>query len=162
MVVFLFTNVWAQHSFFILFFQVYHLGSNFGNRRTDLDKAIKKVSPVEQRLIDQLRRVCILVKGFTRDTWMRLKLIRETWILMKGERDSWIYELKWDMICLLIYTWPINFFFHFVKTSRFPGNIRTETWRFPFSKREAGIFPKHSCAKHDQGLHFAAGQIWRT
>ena len=109
-----------------------------------------------------MRRVCILVKGFTRDAWMRLKLIRETWILMKGERDSWIYEPKWDVICLLIYTWPINFFFHFVKTSRFPRNIRTETWRFPFSKREAGIFPKHSCAKHDQGLHFAAGQIWRT
>ena len=46
---------------------MYHLGSNFSNRRADLDKAIKKVSPVEQRLIDQLRRVCILVKGFTRD-----------------------------------------------------------------------------------------------
>ena len=90
-------------------------------------KLSKKVSPVEQRLIDQLRRVCILVKGFTRDAWMRLKLIRETWILMKGERDSWIYEPKWDVICLLIYTWPINFFFHFVKTSRFPRNIRTET-----------------------------------
>ena len=54
-------------SFFFFKPQVYHLGSNFSNRRADLDKAIKKVSPVEQRLIDQLRRVCILVKGFTRD-----------------------------------------------------------------------------------------------
>ena len=160
MVVFLFTNVWAQHSFFIHFFQILVQISVIVEQIWI--KLSKKVSPVEQRLIDQLRRVCILVKGFTRDAWMRLKLIRETWILMKGERDSWIYEPKWDVICLLIYTWPINFFFHFVKTSRFPRNIRTETWRFPFSKREAGIFPKHSCAKHDQGLHFAAGQIWRT
>ena len=27
--------------------QVYHLGSNYNNRRADLDIAIKKVSPVE-------------------------------------------------------------------------------------------------------------------
>ena len=53
---FLFTDIWAQHSFFTFFSdqsQVYHLGSNYNNRRGDLDTAIKKVSPVEQRLIYQ-------------------------------------------------------------------------------------------------------------
>ena len=52
----LFTDIWAQHSFFTFFSdqsQVYHLGSNYNNRRGDLDTAIKKVSPVEQRLIYQ-------------------------------------------------------------------------------------------------------------
>ena len=47
----LFTDIWAQHSFFTFFSdqsQVYHLGSNYNNRRGDLDTAIKKVSPVEQ------------------------------------------------------------------------------------------------------------------
>ena len=33
--------------------QVYHLGSNYSNRRGDLDTAIKTVSPVDQRLIHQ-------------------------------------------------------------------------------------------------------------
>ena len=39
--------------------QVYHLGSNYNNRRGDLDTAIKKVSPVEQRLIYQSWHVWI-------------------------------------------------------------------------------------------------------
>ena len=47
--------------------QVYHLGSNYNNRRADLDIAIKKVSPVEQQLIYQSCYICIPVKVFTRD-----------------------------------------------------------------------------------------------
>ena len=43
--------------------QVYHLGSNHNNCRADLDRAFKKLSPVEQRLTYQSCYVSILVKG---------------------------------------------------------------------------------------------------
>ena len=115
-----------QHSFFILFSnqsQVYLLGSNYNNRRADLDIATKKVSPVEQLLIYQSCYICIPVKVFTRDAWRRLKLICGAWILQKGERHSGIYEAMCGVICLLIYAWPVNFFFHLVKTSGIPRNL---------------------------------------
>ena len=102
---------------------MYHLGSNYKNHRSDLDIAIKKVSPVEQLLIYQSCYICIPVKVFTRDAWRRLKLICGAWISQKGERHSWIYEAMWGVICLLIYAWPVNFFFHFVKTSGIPRNL---------------------------------------
>ena len=51
----------------------------------------------------------------------------------------------WGVICLLKCTWPVNFFFHFVKTSRFPRNLVHKkrdskvflflTWRGNFSKK---------------------------
>ena len=68
MVVFLlpFLQISERNIPFFTFFsdqsQVYHLGSNYNNRRGDLDTAIKKVSPVEQRLISNRDMF-----GFTRD-----------------------------------------------------------------------------------------------
>ena len=47
----------------------------------------------------------------------------EAWNLKKRERNSWICDPEWGVICLVKYTWPVNFFFHFVKTSRFPRNL---------------------------------------
>ena len=62
-------------------------------------------------------------KGFTRDAWLRPKLICDAWILQKSDRDSWIYDPVWGVICHLKYKLPVNFFFHLVKSSRFSRNV---------------------------------------
>ena len=74
-------------------------------------------------------------KGYKCDTWIRPKFICDAWILQKGARDSRIYQPV-CAICLLKYTWPVNFFFHLCDNSHhFPETLytRREIWGFPFN-----------------------------
>ena len=93
MVVFLFTNVWAQHSFSFFFFkpQVYHLGSNFSNRRADLDKAIKKSftsrTAVNWSIASSLHS-CKRVY-----TWRVNEAKTDTWNVNFNERRAWFVNL---------------------------------------------------------------------
>ena len=94
-------------------------------------------------------------KGFTSDTWLRPKLICDAWILQKSDRDPWIYDPVWDVICLLKYRLPVNFFFQLVKSSRFSRNVLHKardlkfclsyTWRVNFSKNSG----MKSCQDHE-------------
>ena len=64
----------------------------------------------------------------------------------KGERDSRNYEPTWGVICLLKYAYSVFlFFFHFVKTSRFPWNLvdKKRDLKFSLIMRDAwnGIRP---------------------
>ena len=55
------------------------------------------------------------------------------WISQKGERDSRSFESALNMICFPKYIWSINFFFHFVNTSRFPWNLEHKKGDLKFS-----------------------------
>ena len=91
-------------------------------------------------------------KGFTRDAWLRPKLICDAWILQKSDRDSWIYNPVWDVICLLKYKSPVNFFFHLVKSSRFSRNVlhKARDLKFCLSYTWHVNSSKNSCMKSFQ------------
>ena len=56
-------------------------------------------------------------------------------ILNFTERWVWLekFESALNMICFPKYIWSINFFFHFVKTSRFPWNLEHKKGDLKFS-----------------------------
>lgn len=92
-------------------------------------------------------------KGFKCDTWIRPKFICDAWILQKGARDSRIYQPV-CAICLLKYTWPVNFFFHLCDNSHhFPETLytRREIWGFPFNQEPREFF-QNSCGKRVRAI----------
>ena len=50
-------------------------------------------------------------KNATVEIHLKAKIkICHAWPLQRGERESWLNESAWGVICLLKYTWHLNFF----------------------------------------------------
>ena len=75
-------------------------------------------------------------KRFVHNVWLRSNFLFNAWMLQKAKHDLSIYEPEWGVMCLLKCLRPMNFFFCFVKTARFPWNLvrKRKVFTIYFSK----------------------------